>query len=624
MKAKNIFSGLLFTALLGISSCDVLDTKSFIILDDDTVWGTKSSADAFVNGTIKSVMEGYINSHQITWENNTTNSVNNQGSSSLAKELYTRYDNDKINELDYFGTIRKCNQIITKAEEYRSKGLSDADADELIAKGKALRAITYFKQARTIGRFVWVDRVLTPADTLNNGLMLPTTKSTTESYTYLIKDLKEAVTHLPDVVKSGELTRNTGYAFLSEVALQAAAYETDAAKKKEWLQESINAADKVIQSGNHALATDYGNIFNEKDRFSSEIIFALYRDQSNTSMQDIDPIQQTFPNISNALLTQAGNGPLFDEAGNGRVFQGWLSHTPTQSLVDAFEVIDQSTGKAVRWNESSQFRNNFETSNTAPAWTVDSEKEEVLYSGKSITGQKVSDIIYANRDKRFYGTFVYDEDTYFNEYISMVVHGNLWRKAEGTFGRHIGVTNYVWRKGVYTIAPIYASTQTDYHFVVMRYARVLLNKAEALLWLAGMDGSGSISEAVSLCNQTRTIHGGLPESDASNLEQAWKLYQTERRCELTMENDYYWTLLRWGKHGGYANEGRSAGGKIAELATAPTYIEIASDRLSFYVGKVTFSDNDNRQFDENRRYLLPIPQKQIERNPNLGPNNPNW
>jgi hypothetical protein len=188
----------------------------------------------------------------------------------------------------------------------------------------------------------------------------------------------------------------------------------------------------------------------------------------------------------------------------------------------------------------------------------------------------------------------------------------------------MGLTNYYWRKGVYNVDPrVLAGTPTDYHYVIMRYGRVLLNKAEAVLWLAGK-GLKNPTEAVDICNQTRTIHGKLPALNATTLEDAWTLYMKERRCELPMENDYYYTLLRWGKHGGFANYGTAPGGKIKEFTIPPTYIEITNDRKSFYVGNVTWGTNNVRNFDENRRYLFPIPQGQIDRNPNLGPQNPGW
>ena len=69
----------------------------------------------------------------------------------------------------------------------------------------------------------------------------------------------------------------------------------------------------------------------------------------------------------------------------------------------------------------------------------------------------------------------------------MTVNGNLWRKTNGSLAPHMSVTNYCFRKGVYNVQPrILAGTPTDYHYVVTRYGRVLLNKAEAILWLAGM------------------------------------------------------------------------------------------------------------------------------------------
>ncbi len=619
MKKIEIVLGVLLTILLMVSSCDVLDTKSFTIYDEETVWGSRSTADAFVTGTIGSVIDGYIGGNQTNWEEKTNNAVHSNGGNPFVRDEIDRYYND-FKLLEKFGEIRRCNLIIEKAAEYNGKGLSESDSKELIAKGKLLRALLYYQQARTMGRFVWVDRVLTPADTTANGLMMPTTKTTTESYTYIINDINAAIPDLPEQVKSGEISRDMAYAFLSEIALQGAAYETDQTRKKEWLNLAISAADHVK---NASLASDFGNIFNEKDRYSNELIFSVYKDKANTNTDHIAPLQNVMPNTNNDILNRNGCGPLFQTNG-GQPFIGWLWWAPTQNLADAYDIIDEETGKAVKWNESSQFKNNVTISQTPPAWVTEGEKGDVIFSGQVTGDVSISDIMYINRDARFYGTLVHDDDTWWNEEIRMTVNGNLWRKTNGSLGPHMGLTNYYWRKGVYNVDPrVLAGTPTDYHFVVMRYGRVLLNKAEAILWLAGM-GEKNFSEAVDLCNQTRTVHGKLPPSTISTLEEAWELYMKERRCELPMENDYYWSLLRWGKHGGYANKGVTPGGKMMELTESPTYIEIAHDRKSFYIGKVTHGDSYIRNFREDRRYLLPIPQGQIDRNPNLGPNNPGW
>ncbi len=611
-----------FISALLLSSCkDVLDTQPFEIYDEATVWGSKSTADAFVTGTISSVMYGYCNGNQVNWEQYTNNAVHSNGGNDVVKELINR--ESTIGGFGNFGTIRRCNLIIEKAMEYQGQGLSEAESKELVAKGKLLRALTYYQQARTMGRFVWVDEVLAPEDTINGGMYLPTTQTTTESYTYILKDIDDAIADLPLTANPGEITQNMAYAFKTEIALQAAAYETNATQKKKWLEEVIAAADQVTASGKHALASDFGNIFNEKDRYSNEIIFAIYRDKSNTTTEGIAPLQNVMPNTNNDILNRNGYGPLFKTNG-GQPFIGWLWWAPTQNLIDQFDVIDASTGKAVKWNESSQFTSNVQVTNSAPEWATAGEKAEVLFSGNVTGTGTISDLMYNNRDARFEATFVHDGSTWWTEDIWTTVSGNLWRKTNGGLGPHMGLTNYYWRKGVYNVEPrVLAGTPTDYHFVIMRYGRVLLNQAEAVLWLAG-EGVKNASEAVELCNRTRTIHGKLPASDASTLEDAWALYMKERRIELAMENDYYYSLLRWGKHGGYANNGTAPGGKIMEFTVPPTYIEITKDRKSFYVGNVTWGANNVRNFDENRRYLFPIPQGQINRNQNLGPQNPGW
>jgi len=609
---------LVIAAILGtVTSCNVMDTQPFESYSEDVVWGSKSTADAFVSGTMSAVMYSYVNGNQTTWDERTNNFVHNNGTGGFVRDEMDRYD--ASGGFGNFGTIRRCNLIIEKASEYNGKGLSDSESKELIAKGKFLRAATYYLQARTMGRFVWVDRVLSPADTTGNGLALSTTQSTTESYAYIIKDIQDAIPDLPESSVSGALDKNTAYAFLSEVALQGAAYETNPAKQKEWLHLSISAADGVQGK---TLASNYGNIFNEQDRYSNELIFCVYRNQANTTCESIAPLQNVLPNTNNDKLRSMGYGPLWQ---NRPGFSGWMWWGPTQNLVDEYEVIDDATGQGVRWDESTQFKNSVTVSQTVPSWTTDGEKSEVVWSGVAKGDISVSEVMYKNRDQRFYDCIIYDGGVFYGDEVRTTIEGNLWRKTNGAMGPHMSTTNYVFFKGVYTSAEPagLAGQPTDYHYVITRYGRVLLNKAEAILWLAGL-GEGNFNDAVTICNQTRTVHGKLPAVTVATLEAAWKLYMRERRVELVMENDYYWSLLRWGKHGGYANYGIAPSGKIQELTISPHYIEIAHDRKSFYIGNVTHGNAGARAFREERRYLLPIPQGQIERNPNLGPQNPGW
>ena len=93
------------------------------------------------------------------------------------------------------------------------------------------------------------------------------------------------------------------------------------------------------------------------------------------------------------------------------------------------------------------------------------------------------------------------------------------------------------------------------------------------------------------------IHGGLPGSTATTLEDAWKDYIRERRVEMAYEEaDIYYSYLRWGKYGSYSNYGREPGDVIKDL-NAPIYkISITSDRKAACINQLTLLNSWNRKF----------------------------
>lgn len=580
--------------LLGAVSCknDLLDTKPFEgKYDEATVWGTMESAEAFLFSTYADVMGNYTGF--VGEEGYTANNIDDRGNV-VSRGQITR-DDDSFG-FNRFGQIRRCNLIIEKATA--STALSDANKSLLVAEAKFLRAAVNFFLVKRFGRFIWIDKVLTADDELE----LPLTADASASYQLVMKDLDDAIAGLPEASASGRANKYVALALKSEVALQAAAYTGDAG----YFQKAIDAADAVIGSGRYAIDPDYDGMFNEKNRFSKEIIMGVYRSSANTNCDNMEDLQNVVPNTNNDNVTRSGGGPLFKV---DKIFEAWLYHAPSQNLVDKYLVIDQSTGNAVKWNESSQFKKNLART------TGGTHIETASYTGA--TGN-VSSLIYANRDKRFYATVVYDSCTWFNETVTTKLKGNLHRLVNGALGPHIGVTNYYWRKGVYNVTPrVFVGIPTDYHWPIFRLSEVYLNKAEALL------KQGKVAEAVTALNITRVGHGQLPASKAVSLADAWEDYKLERQVELVKEKDYYWSLLRWGKYGREANHGIAPGGNIPELEEVPTFIEISQDRKGYFIDPITFNVNNVRDFDETKRYLFPIPQGQINRNSKLQ-QNPNW
>ena len=84
-------------------------------------------------------------------------------------------------------------------------------------------------------------------------------------------------------------------------------------------------------------------------------------------------------------------------------------------------------------------------------------------------------------------------------------------------------------------------TQT---WIEMRYAEVLLNRAEAAFELGtaqGNHGADYLTDAFTIINQIRSRAGAIPLTGAMTIDTIRK----ERRKELAFENKTYWDLRRW-------------------------------------------------------------------------------
>jgi len=603
MKINKYIVPLLFCTAGVLQGCnDFLDTKPSESYSEELVWSSRSTAEAFILQTYNNVIPKYTDFK--TEDCLTTNSVYvYQGSPNAVRELVDRGWDFGFGD---FGTVRRCNLII---EKVAASPIDEKSKTELIAEGKMLRAMTYYYQAKHTGRVIWVDRVLTEEDDFNLGL----TSTIKESYDYILKDLDDAIAGLPTESKAGRLNKNAALALKSEVCLTAAAYTGE----KALFQQAIDAVD-AIQG--YTLDSNYEGMFNQDGAYSSpEIILARYRSKDNNTCGNT-LMQEMIPNQNNDAIKNFGCSPVMK---TDFIFECWMSHAPSQNLVDNYLVIDRLTNQAVPWNESTQFKNSVNEVPVSDVADMAYDPKE-LVNGKgyvSKDGTKLNELVYGNRDKRFYATIVYDSCLFYGETITMCQKGNLNRCSRvGNPGTsHMPLTNYMWRKSIYNVSPRpFVDVLTDYHYVVFRLGRVLMNKAEALLC------QGKWQEAMNVINKTREVHGGLPASTATNLAGAWIDYKRERNVELPLEGDYYWSLLRWGKYGQEANHGLAPTSVIPELNCPATFSEISKDRQRMFVGQVQFT-NDQREF-RTRRYLFPIPQGVINANPALSDadQNPEW
>ena len=634
---KNILKyGLMGLGAMAMTSCiDTLDVKPKIIFDAETVWGDKSAAEGFIYSAYNDIIWNmdYAGSGScVKWEARTPNGIH----SSQVGDGMGNYDGVAIESsigtgndwgVSRFSYLRRANMII---ENMEASSLPEDARNQLKAHGHLLRGMIFFDQARKMGRFVPITQVFDSTDSLT--CKVPLTANIEESYKYVIDDLKYAADNMEENQPSGVPTKWAAKVILSRAALQAYAYT----KNKEYLTIAKNAAQDVVDAKGHLLAKDLrpdNSLFNETDMNNEEILWAYYREDKNTYFKSFNETMESFPNVKPG---DVGNSPYATKMkdANGITFEAWGVFWPTQDLVDQFLVNDEETGDAKPWNETSQWVNNTidlkdEIAGLTPENPIDqfdnksfgarrmpcpadfknANENYPIFTQyatlKDDATKNISQLMYENRDKRFYTTVVYDGCTWFNENVELFHGGNMYRglrdKEEG--GWYTTTTNYYWRKSSIESFPrAYNNLNMAIHFNLARVGEAYMNLAEACL----LDGEWQ--KAVDALNATRTTHGGLKAAEKISEEQAWKDYIRERNCEMVNEGgDIYWSYLRWGKYGGAANEGESAGGIVQALNRPVHMIQIDHTRKTILVNQVTINRAAERKFSD-RRYLLPINQ----------------
>jgi hypothetical protein len=147
---------------------------------------------------------------------------------------------------------------------------------------------------------------------------------------------------------------------------------------------------------------------------------------------------------------------------------------------------------------------------------------------------------------------------------------------------------------------------TGVNIIVIRYAEVLLTYAEAQIESGVMDNS--VYQAL---DDIRT-RAGMPAVDRTvynNIASLRTLIRRERRVELALEGLRWYDIQRW-QIGPTVRTGTVYGTRLGTVDAA--------------TGKVTLTGNhvvvEQRNFNPQRDYLWPVPQKERDINKSLGQN----
>jgi len=144
--------------------------------------------------------------------------------------------------------------------------------------------------------------------------------------------------------------------------------------------------------------------------------------------------------------------------------------------------------------------------------------------------------------------------------------------------------------------------KSEQPWIDLRYGEILLNRAEAAMEL------GNTGDAFDCIKKIRERAGATPYTSI-DIDKIRK----ERRMELAFENQYYWDLKRWRTADVVLDRAHFRGLMPYYVFNENKYIFLAEPELF------------NREYTfQKQSYYEPIPGGEINKNPNLLPNNPGY
>ncbi|MBR5857045.1 MAG: RagB/SusD family nutrient uptake outer membrane protein [Bacteroidales bacterium] len=540
---KKIIKGIYIAAisLVAASCSDFLDLTPPDRVSDKVIWENTQNAEYAVN-----YIYGYV--YSVTMDQSKTGMTE-----ALADQMkYGSYNYNKLclipSEFAYGdATTITSNYVDTYmgywSENYYAIRHTNQYLSELAQYGQMSDEdkVRLEAELRFMRAFLYFDLVKRYKDviiydeTMENIVKDKAVSTEEEGWNFIQADLEFAAANLPDrTASAGRLSKGAAWAFLSRAMLYAERWSV-----------AKSAAEEVEKLG-------YGLMAKYEDSYqvtaangNNEIILEYLFDRNQKVTHDFD-------------FYYTPGGDYYSQGGTGGGYG-----TPTQEMVEAYEY---ATGGFPDWSEW-----HGTTTQTPPYEMLEPRfQATVLYNGANWKGRKIE-------------PFVGGTDGWCQ-----------WNKDRETMGRT--TTGYYLRKLVDETHNVITENGSVQPIPVIRYAEVLLNKAEACYRLDDVAGANSAVKAI----RDRV---GLPYSSKSGSE-LWNAIRQERRVELAFEGQWYWDLRRWEcAHKAYP-EGLT-GYQLHGL-------KITKEGDTFTYEYVSVDDKD-RNFSE-KLYRFPMPTSELSSN----------
>ena len=640
---KNILGGLFLASMMGVTTaCDPLGIEPTTKVDESRFWENEQLARAYVNNFYLIGETGSGDTFQSEqWSDNCQGNYE-QDWATYRQETFNkrRYDEDSPYSGPWSGAYKNIRNIYVAIEKVgESTALSEQLKNQLLAESHFFLAYVYFDMIKFWGTVPYVEKALT----IEDETYLPQASRETV-FDNILANLDASIEYFNAANNAktiGMINKDVANAFKSRVALYAANaaeasgfYTDDAAGLFKFSKQASHYYNLAYNAAN--AVTGYSLEPNYEDLFTSP--------EAHTSVESIWPVM--FKDGQ-----RGGFNPISKNGPDGRYYGATEAFSPnwdfrsglfpTQDLVDAYLMKDEATGKWMNWWETSQM--------VALGVTKSADGE---ITGETADYRKM----FENRDARFYATVTYDgsymgpegtemyliqtwvDDTDpVNSLKYSALHAGM-RTMDNIISVPINrasaqtVTGYYSRKysqfnSYNTDGTLNRNTQQTTCYFNLRYAEVLLNKAEAAYKLGKSDYQ-------SLINQIRN-RAGLDNYSGNDW---WAEYKTQRRLEFAFEcpGHRYFDLLRWSEaeHKSTIDELNKAsrGLWISRKGIESTDVELNGYPVEpgdegyftpkFYTFSMsTITSNYDRKFDNSRYYFTPFSTttlrdyKQLQQNP---------
>lgn len=543
---KTILTMGLAAALCGTSCSDVIDLNPGDRFSPATVWSSTTTVDSYVLGLysiFSSSCEFYgtgspnlTDAYSDILKSGSWDQYNHSYNRSLFQE--SAFNSTSAGAFECWSThyerIRRENEFLRDAPKYREK-FGEKWMDTRIAEVRFCRAYAYYLLCRVYGGVI----LRTEVDGPEQNDKARSTEA--DCWDFIIEELKDLAPQLPqgNKTENGDNWDDANYGR----ATQQAAYGllSRVALFAERWDVAAQAARDVEKCGGALDLTGYANVFNGDLKSNKEILFG------------VDFEQDVITHRYDAYVRPSGDAKALGTSALYSVF------FPTSELADSYEMAD---GTPFSW----------ETHGSDP---------------------------YTGREPRFYATILYNGASWMGRTIESYVGGaDGFKEYENSKSANTTVTGYYLRKYLKDGDKSWITAYSAQTCILIRYAEVLLNKAEALAELSWDQNS---VEALQALNDVRG-RVGLPSRQTASKEEFMEFVRHERMVELAGEGFRYWDLRRWRLAEEVINGKNVHGVKITKTDSGFNYEHVDAD-------------NGNKRIFYDRYYHFAIPESERSKNP---------